>query len=59
VLEAARAKALEITDEIQAGDIGRRPINDRCPSYCTFQPICRRERGLPEEEPQSEEDSEE
>ena len=37
-----------------AGD--DRPRADRadsCPEYCTFQPICRRERGLPEEEPRS------
>jgi ATP-dependent helicase/DNAse subunit B len=58
-LADARARAAEITDQIQAGDIGRRPIDDRCPSYCQFQPICRRERGLPEEEPWTEEDEEE
>jgi RecB family exonuclease len=58
-LSAARARAAEITGEIQAGEIGRRPIDDRCPSYCAYQPICRRERGLPEEEPWSEEDEEE
>ncbi len=58
-LSDARERAAEITGEIQAGRIGRRPIDDRCPSYCAFQPICRRERGLPEEEPQSEEDEQE
>ena len=58
-LSAARERAAEITGEIQAGQIGRRPIDDRCPSYCAFQPICRRERGLPEEEPQTEEDEQE
>ena len=58
-LEAARKRAGEIAEEIQAGDIGRRPINGKCPDYCSFQPICRRERGLPEEEPGSEEDGEE
>ena len=57
-LIAARARAAEISDEIQAGDIGRRPIDDRCPDYCAFQPICRRERALPEEEPWSEDDEE-
>ena len=50
-LEAARARAAEIAESIRAGDIGRRPIDDRCPTYCNFQPICRRERGLPDEEP--------
>ena len=58
-LEMARARAAEITDLIQAGDIGRRPLEDRCPKYCEFQPICRRERGLPEEEPAREEDDDE
>ena len=57
-LDEARLAAAEIADRIQAGDIGRRPLKDRCPDYCTFQPICRRERGLPEEE-EGEEDSEE
>lgn len=57
-LEAARERAVEIAGEIHAGDIGRRPINDRCPRYCEFQPICRRERALPEEEPATEEDDE-
>ncbi|MBA2546393.1 MAG: PD-(D/E)XK nuclease family protein [Solirubrobacterales bacterium] len=58
-LQAARARAGEIADEIQAGSIGRHPINDTCPDYCSFQPICRRERGLPEEEPGIEEDGDE
>jgi ATP-dependent helicase/DNAse subunit B len=57
-LTAARERAVEIADEIHAGDIGRRPIKDRCPKYCSFQPICRRERALPEEEPATEEDEE-
>jgi ATP-dependent helicase/DNAse subunit B len=57
-LSAARTRAIEIADEIHAGDIGRRPIKDRCPKYCSFQPICRRERALPEEEPATEEDEE-
>jgi ATP-dependent helicase/DNAse subunit B len=57
-LDAARVRAIEIAEEIHAGDIGRRPIKDRCPNYCAFQPICRRERALPEEEPATEEDEE-
>ena len=57
-LEAARGRAVEIATEIHEGDIGRRPIKDRCPKYCSFQPICRRERALPEEEPWTEEDEE-
>jgi hypothetical protein len=54
-LEAARRRAGEIAGEIQAGEIGRRPIHGKCPEWCSFQPICRRERGLPEEEPGNEE----
>ena len=37
----------------------RDPLGGSCPDYCTFQPICRRERGLPEEEPWSDEGEEE
>jgi ATP-dependent helicase/DNAse subunit B len=58
-LEAAREKTEGIIVSIQAGDIGRRPIGGSCPAYCHFQPICRRERGLPEEEPAREQEDEE
>ena len=37
----------------------RDPLGGSCPDYCSFQPICRRERGLPEDEPWSEEGEEE
>ncbi|HKH23725.1 MAG TPA: PD-(D/E)XK nuclease family protein [Solirubrobacterales bacterium] len=57
-LEAAREKTEGIIASIQAGDIGRRPIGGSCPRYCHFQPICRRERGVPEEEPEREEEEE-
>jgi ATP-dependent helicase/DNAse subunit B len=57
-LEAARERAEGIIASIQAGDIGRRPIGGSCPAYCHFQPICRRERGVPEEEPASEDEEE-
>jgi ATP-dependent helicase/DNAse subunit B len=57
-LEAASEKTEGIIASIQAGDIGRRPIGGSCPRYCHFQPICRRERGLPEEEPEREEEEE-
>jgi len=50
-LEDAGARAAEIIEAIQTGQIWRDPIGGRCPSWCDFQPICRRERGLPEEEP--------
>ena len=55
-LDAARTKAEEIIGQIQAGRVTRDPIDGRCPKFCGYQPICRRERGLPEEEPDSEVD---
>jgi ATP-dependent helicase/nuclease subunit B len=55
-LSDARGEAERIIARIHQGDIGRRPLGGRCPDYCTFQPICRRERGLPEEEPRSDEE---
>jgi ATP-dependent helicase/DNAse subunit B len=59
-LSDAQGEAERIVAAIREGDIGRRPIGGRCPDYCHFQPICRRERGLPEDEPRSEdEDGEE
>jgi ATP-dependent helicase/nuclease subunit B len=58
-LDEAGAKGAEIIAAIQAGDIGRRPIGGACPSYCHFQPICRRERGIAEDEPASEDEAEE
>jgi RecB family exonuclease len=58
-LDDAEAKAVEIIALIQAGDIGRRPIGNTCPRYCHFQPICRRERGVAEDEPVSEDEVEE
>jgi ATP-dependent helicase/nuclease subunit B len=57
-LTEAQREAEQIIARIHEGDIGRRPIGGRCPDYCNFQPICRRERGLPEEEPRSEEEEE-
>jgi ATP-dependent helicase/nuclease subunit B len=58
-LSGARAEGERIIAAIREGDVGRRPIGGRCPDYCRFQPICRRERGLPEDEPRSEDEEEE
>jgi hypothetical protein len=58
-LSGAQAEAERIVAAIHEGDVGRRPIGGRCPDYCSFQPICRRERGLPEDEPRSEDEEEE
>jgi ATP-dependent helicase/nuclease subunit B len=55
-LAEARQAAEEIIAKVHEGDIGRRPIGNACPAYCHFQPICRRERGLPEEEPASDDE---
>ena len=57
-LDSARGKAAEIIASIQEGEVTRNPLNHRCPDYCRFQPICRRERGLPEEEPGPEDEEE-
>jgi RecB family exonuclease len=58
-LEEAREKAEEIIASIHSGRVIRDPLGGSCPDWCAFQPICRRERGLPEEEPWSEEGEEE
>jgi ATP-dependent helicase/DNAse subunit B len=58
-LDEASAKAEDIIASIHAGKVIRDPLGGSCPDYCAFQPICRRERGLPEEEPWSEEGEEE
>jgi ATP-dependent helicase/nuclease subunit B len=58
-LDEARAKTEEIIASIQAGKVIRDPLGGSCPDWCSFQPICRRERGLPEDEPWSEEGEEE
>jgi ATP-dependent helicase/DNAse subunit B len=58
-LDAARARAEEIIGAIRSGDVIRDPLDGKCPDYCHFQPICRRERGLPEEEPGEDRDQSE
>jgi ATP-dependent helicase/DNAse subunit B len=58
-LEEARAKAEGIIASVHEGRVIRDPLGGSCPDFCSFQPICRRERGLPEEEPWSEESEEE
>jgi ATP-dependent helicase/DNAse subunit B len=58
-LTEARQKAKEIIESVHDGRVVRDPLGGSCPEYCSFQPICRRERGLPEDEPWSEEAEEE
>jgi hypothetical protein len=59
-LDAATVRAAEIVAGMRAGRIQRDPIDDRCPSFCSFQAICRRERAVgPEPSPVEDEDEEE
>jgi ATP-dependent helicase/DNAse subunit B len=57
LLEDSRARASEIVARMRSGDIRRDPgpkegrYHDVCPTFCTFAPICRRDRA-----PQYEED---
>jgi hypothetical protein len=43
---------------MRRGAIDRDPIDDRCPHFCRFQPICRRERAVAAEPPSDEEEEE-
>ena len=45
VLASAARKAEEIVAAMRDGRVTRDPIDNKCPRYCTFAPICRRERG--------------
>jgi ATP-dependent helicase/DNAse subunit B len=45
-LDEAVERAAEAAREMHAGDIRRNPLGGQCPSYCRFQPICRKERAL-------------
>jgi ATP-dependent helicase/DNAse subunit B len=45
-LEERLDRARRTAEEMTAGEIGRRPLGGRCPKYCTYQAICRLERGL-------------
>ena len=43
-IDAAIATAQRIAGQMRSGRIDRDPIDDRCPRFCTFQSICRRDR---------------
>ena len=58
-LDAATVRAAEIVAGMRAGRIDRDPIDDRCPSFCTFQAICRRERAVGPEPSKVEEEEDE
>lgn len=60
VLDEGAAEARRIAAAMRGGAIDRNPLRDRCPQYCTFQAICRRERAARiEPEPDAEEEEEE
>ncbi|MSO41902.1 MAG: hypothetical protein EXQ70_08455 [Solirubrobacterales bacterium] len=44
-LDDAAEHATEIVAAIRGGEVKRDPIGGSCPTWCSFQPICRRERG--------------
>ena len=43
-LEAAHATAADVVGRMRDGKVTRNPLGGVCPRWCTFQPICRRER---------------
>jgi ATP-dependent helicase/nuclease subunit B len=62
LLEDSRRRAGEIVARIRGGDIRRDPGprpglrgHDTCPSYCTFAPICRRDRAPQYMDPEEDE----
>jgi ATP-dependent helicase/DNAse subunit B len=57
VLDRARELAGEIVERMRAGDIARDPLEQTCPKWCEFAPICRRERARPV--PEDDEDDDE
>jgi hypothetical protein len=58
-LERAEGLAASAVAGMRDGHVDRNPVGGACPRYCSFQPICRRERAalesLEEERPRSEE----
>lgn len=57
-LAAARSEAERFGARIRTGHLDRDPLGNKCPRYCDFHPICRRERGEknPEENGAAQED---
>jgi hypothetical protein len=60
-LERARELAATAVEGMRAGRVDRNPLGGACPRYCSFQPICRRERAtlesLEEERPRGGEEN--
>jgi ATP-dependent helicase/DNAse subunit B len=45
VIARARERGGEVVAAMRAGRIARNPLHGRCPQFCEYQAICRRERG--------------
>ncbi len=45
-LEQATETATDAVRRMRAGSIERDPLDNECPRYCGYAPICRRERGI-------------
>jgi PD-(D/E)XK nuclease superfamily len=58
LLERAAARASEIGAAITGGRVRRDPPDGECPSFCRWQTICRKERGMEEPEDSTEEEEE-
>jgi len=50
-LAAARDRSEAHVARMRAGEIERDPLDGKCPRWCTFQGVCRKERGVVEEDP--------
>ena len=57
-LDAAAATASRIAADVHRGRLRRDPLGGECPRYCRFQTICRRERGMAEDDDPPEEQDE-
>jgi RecB family exonuclease len=58
VIADAEKLASEIVSRMKRGRIKRDPLEQTCPKWCEFAPICRRERARPEPEDDDDEDEE-
>jgi RecB family exonuclease len=57
-LASAAATASRIAGDVHDGRLRRDPLGGECPRFCRFQTICRRERGMREDEDPLEEEDE-
>ena len=57
-LQGAAETASRIARDIHEGHLRRNPLGGECPRFCRFQTICRRERGMNEDDDPPEEEDE-